>query len=71
MDKEWEMLLNQSMQPDLTYTFVSKKEIPFHCPPKDSETWNMHPKVFLSFSDKGDAKCPYCGANYQLNNSLS
>jgi len=45
---------------------VSKNQIPFHCPPKGDKTWNMHPKVFLSFSDEGKSKCPYCGANYQL-----
>ena len=60
------MLLNQSTHPDSTFVLVSKKEIPFHCPPKDSETWNMHPKVFLSFSEQGKSTCPYCGANYQL-----
>jgi len=62
------MYLNNSMNPDDTFVLVSKNEIPFHCPPKDTETWNMHPKVFLSFSDEGKSKCPYCGANYQLDN---
>jgi uncharacterized Zn-finger protein len=41
-------------------------ELPFHCPPKDEPKWNMHPKVFLSFSDNGKASCPYCGAKYEL-----
>ncbi len=50
----------------LSITRVNRNELPFHCPPKGSETWNMHPKVFLSFSDKDQTKCPYCGANYQL-----
>jgi len=58
--------LTQSASPDNSYALVSKHEIPFHCPPKNSETWNMHPKVFLSFSGEGKSKCPYCGANYQL-----
>ena len=52
--------------PNLSYTKVSNKELPFHCPPKDTSKWNMHPKVFLSFSENGKASCPYCGANYQL-----
>jgi len=56
------------MSPDATFVLVSKNEIPFHCPPKDTKIWNMHPKVFLSFSDEGKSKCPYCGANYQLDN---
>jgi uncharacterized Zn-finger protein len=45
---------------------VSKKDLPAHCPPKDSSKWNMHPKVFLSFDDHGKASCPYCGAKYKL-----
>ena len=60
------MFLKKPNHPDSTVVLVSKNEIPFHCPPKDSETWNMHPKVFLSFSSDGKSKCPYCGANYQL-----
>jgi len=45
---------------------VSKKDLPAHCPPKDSSKWNMHPKVFLSFDDHGKVSCPYCGAKYKL-----
>jgi len=47
-------------------TLVPKKELPFHCPPKGTEKWNMHPKVFLSFNEQGKTSCPYCGASYEL-----
>ena len=60
------MFLIQSNHPDKTFTLVSKNQIPFHCPPKEVKAWSMHPKVFLSFSDEGRSKCPYCGANYKL-----
>ncbi len=60
------MFLKKTNHPDNTFVLVSKNEIPFHCPPKEAEAWNMHPKVFLSFSEEGKSKCPYCGANYQL-----
>ena len=50
-------------------TLVSKNELPFHCPPKEAQKWNMHPKVFLSFDEKGRANCPYCGAIYKLENN--
>ncbi|WP_416679484.1 zinc-finger domain-containing protein [Candidatus Pseudothioglobus sp. Uisw_016] len=60
------MFLKKPNHPDSTSTLVSNNEIPFHCPPKGEKTWNMHPKVFLSFSEEGKSKCPYCGANYQL-----
>jgi uncharacterized Zn-finger protein len=45
---------------------VLRKDLPSHCPPKDSSKWNMHPKVFLSFDAEGKAGCPYCGAKYIL-----
>jgi len=45
---------------------ISKKDLPFHCPPKESSSWNMHPKVFLPFDEKGKANCPYCGTLYKL-----
>jgi uncharacterized Zn-finger protein len=28
--------------------------------------WNSHPKVYLSIEQTGEAKCPYCGAEYTL-----
>jgi uncharacterized Zn-finger protein len=48
------------------YSLVSKNELPFHCPPKEAQKWNMHPKVFLPFDKEGRANCPYCGAIYKL-----
>jgi uncharacterized Zn-finger protein len=30
--------------------------------------WNSHPKVFIPVADTGEAKCPYCGAEYHLVN---
>ena len=48
------------------YSLVSKNELPIHCPPKDAQKWNMHPKVFLPFDKEGRANCPYCSAIYRL-----
>jgi len=28
--------------------------------------WNSHPKVYLPIEATGRAKCPYCGASYEL-----
>jgi uncharacterized Zn-finger protein len=28
--------------------------------------WNSHPKVYLPIEATGEAKCPYCGADYFL-----
>lgn len=30
------------------------------------QTWNTHPKVYLDVAHTGEAKCPYCGTEYQL-----
>ncbi len=45
---------------------VSRSDLPFHCPPKESSKWNMHPKVFLGFDQNNGAICPYCGTSYEL-----
>ncbi|MBM37933.1 MAG: hypothetical protein CMO97_02555 [Woeseia sp.] len=28
--------------------------------------WNSHPKIYLPIEATGKAKCPYCGALYEL-----
>jgi uncharacterized Zn-finger protein len=28
--------------------------------------WNSHPKVYIPVQETGEAKCPYCGAQYHL-----
>ena len=36
-----------------SFSLVSENELPFHCPPKEAQKWNMHPKVFLTFDEEG------------------
>ena len=45
---------------------VSSADLPLHCPMPGMYLWNSHPKVFLPVEATGEAKCPYCGASYQL-----
>jgi uncharacterized Zn-finger protein len=45
---------------------VKAHDLPLHCPTKATPLWNQHPKVFLDIDAKGWAKCPYCGAEYQV-----
>lgn len=45
---------------------VSAKDLPLHCPTKEVALWCSHPRVFLEFSDSGEAHCPYCGTRYSL-----
>jgi uncharacterized Zn-finger protein len=60
------MLMGDSQTKHKSFSLVSKEDLPFHCPPKESQKWNMHPKVFLSFDEQGKTSCPYCGDSYEL-----
>ena len=35
-------------------------------PKADMKIWNSHPKVYLDVGHTGTAKCPYCGAGFEL-----
>ena len=48
-----------------TYS-VRTKDLPLSCPMPGMYLWNSHPKVFLPIEVTGEAKCPYCGAQYQM-----
>ena len=45
---------------------VTKKDLPLHCPMDGMSLWNSHPRVMLPIEASGHAKCPYCGADYEL-----
>lgn len=45
---------------------VTQDDLPLHCPMPEMYLWNSHPKVFLPIEATGEAKCPYCGALYEL-----
>ena len=45
---------------------VAASDLPLHCPMPGMYLWNSHPKVFLNIEATGEAKCPYCGASYEL-----
>ncbi len=48
---------------------VRPRDLPLSCPMPGMYLWNSHPKVYLPIEATGDAKCPYCGAQYHLLNS--
>ena len=58
---------NELIQPNAEnhYT-VTAADLPLSCPMPGMSQWNSHPKVFLPVEDTGEAKCPYCGAQYFL-----
>jgi uncharacterized Zn-finger protein len=45
---------------------VTRAELPLRCPLDGMSLWNSHPRVFLPIETTGQAKCPYCGADYIL-----
>ena len=45
---------------------VRPKDLPLSCPMPGMYLWNSHPKVYLPIEATGEAKCPYCGAQYQM-----
>lgn len=48
-----------------SYT-VTRNDLPLSCPMPGMYLWNSHPKVYLPVEKTGQAKCPYCGADYVL-----
>lgn len=45
---------------------VTPADLPLSCPMPGMHLWNSHPKVYLPIEQTGRAKCPYCGAVYEL-----
>jgi len=45
---------------------VRNRDLPLSCPMPGMYLWNSHPKVYLPVGETGEAKCPYCGAEYVL-----
>jgi uncharacterized Zn-finger protein len=49
-----------------THYVVTRADLPLHCPMDNSGLWSSHPRVFLPVEETGRARCPYCGAEYVL-----
>ena len=45
---------------------ITRADLPLSCPMPDMAVWNSHPKVYLPVEETGEAKCPYCGAEFRL-----
>jgi len=48
---------------------LGEADLPLHCPLPSMSLWNSHPKVYLPIEKTGQAKCPYCGAEFILQRS--
>ena len=45
---------------------VSKADLPLSCPMQEMILWDSHPRVYLPIEDTGQEVCPYCGAEFIL-----
>ncbi len=45
---------------------VEAADLPLSCPMPQMSLWNSHPRVYLPIEQTGNAKCPYCGAEFTL-----
>lgn len=45
---------------------ITRADLPLNCPMDSMSLWNSHPRVYLPIEATGKAKCPYCGADYVL-----
>ena len=45
---------------------VTRADLPLSCPMPGMHLWNSHPRVYIPVDVTGEAKCPYCGALYVL-----
>lgn len=57
----------KTLQPNAQNRYeITRADLPLHCPMEGMSLWNSHPRVFLPIEETGQAKCPYCGAQYIL-----
>ncbi|MFU8831213.1 MAG: zinc-finger domain-containing protein [Wenzhouxiangella sp.] len=45
---------------------VARADLPLSCPTPGMALWNSHPRVYLPIEKTGRAGCPYCGAEFIL-----
>ncbi len=55
----------RSANAERQYT-VKREDLPLSCPTPDMALWNSHPRVYLPIEKTGQALCPYCGAEFRL-----
>jgi uncharacterized Zn-finger protein len=55
------------IQPNAEHEYnVTRADLPLSCPMPGMYLWNSHPKVYIPIEETGEAKCPYCGAQYHM-----
>jgi uncharacterized Zn-finger protein len=49
---------------------VTRADLPLSCPMPNMVLWCSHPKVYLPIEATGRATCPYCSAEFELDEVL-
>lgn len=49
---------------------VTAAELPLSCPMKGEPLWDAHPRVYLPIEEAGKVTCPYCSAEYILEDRM-
>ncbi|HVF65642.1 MAG TPA: zinc-finger domain-containing protein [Casimicrobiaceae bacterium] len=49
---------------------VARDDLPVFCPNPKMPLWASHPRVYLLLDERGEARCPYCGTVYRLQESV-
>lgn len=44
---------------------VTRSEMPVSCPPKGTESLDLHPRVYIKMGKNERSKCPYCGNQFE------
>jgi uncharacterized Zn-finger protein len=45
---------------------ITSADLPLCCPMPDMRLWDAHPRVYLPIEATGHVVCPYCDAEYFL-----
>jgi uncharacterized Zn-finger protein len=64
-------MVNAPKQPASTQKeyHVTRADLPLSCPTREMELWNAHPRVYLPIEATGREACPYCGAQFILDDA--
>jgi uncharacterized Zn-finger protein len=67
MSSSSERPAERQIQPNASQSYdVTAADLPLSCPMPQMSLWNSHPRVYLPIEKTGWAKCPYCGAEFNL-----
>ena len=59
--------MQAAIQPNAQNRYeVTVADLPLSCPMPAMSLWNSHPRVYLPIEQTGQARCPYCSAEFVI-----